>query len=49
MQPLISIIIPTYNSEKYISAALDSIEYQLFKSFEVIVVDAGSEDKTKEI
>ena len=49
MRPLLSIIIPTYNSEKFISAALDSIERQSFRSFEVLIVDAGSIDKTKEI
>ena len=49
MQPLLSIIIPTYNSEKYISSALDSIERQSFKSYEVLIVDAGSIDKTKEM
>jgi len=49
MQPLLSIIIPTYNSEKFISAALDSIKCQYFKAYEVLIVDAGSGDKTKDI
>jgi len=49
MQPSISIIIPSYNSAKFISIALDSIECQHFKSYEVLIVDAGSDDKTKEI
>ena len=49
MQPLLSIIIPSYNSAKFISSALDSIECQHFKSYEVLIIDAGSDDKTKEI
>jgi glycosyltransferase involved in cell wall biosynthesis len=40
----ISIIIPTYNSEKFLRAALESVENQTFKSFEVIVSDDGSTD-----
>lgn len=49
MQPLVSIIIPTYNSEKFIFKALDSIKQQCFQAYEVIIVDAGSDDKTKDI
>ena len=49
MHPLLSIIIPTYNSEKFISTALDSIKCQRFEAYEVLIVDAGSSDKTKDI
>ena len=45
----VSIIIPTYNSEKFISKALESIKRQSFQAYEVIIVDAGSVDKTKDI
>lgn len=45
----ISIIIPTFNVEKYLSECLDSILNQTFKNFEVICVDDGSTDKTLEI
>lgn len=41
-----SIIIPTYNEEKYIKKCLDSIKNQGFKDHEIIVVDAESTDKT---
>jgi glycosyltransferase involved in cell wall biosynthesis len=47
--PLVSITIPTYNSEKTISKCLESIKNQSYKNIEVIVVDTNSEDKTVEI
>jgi glycosyltransferase involved in cell wall biosynthesis len=43
-----SIIIPTLNEEKYIEGLLDSLASQIFKDFEVLVIDARSEDRTKE-
>ena len=45
----VSVIIPTFNSEKYISETLNSVINQDFKEFEVIVVDGGSKDKTENI
>lgn len=48
-QPLVSIIIPTYNSEKTLHLCLKSIKRQTYKNVEVIVVDNFSEDKTQEI
>jgi glycosyltransferase involved in cell wall biosynthesis len=47
--PLVSIIIPTYNSEKTISRCLESIKNQSYKNIEVIVVDKFSKDRTVEI
>lgn len=44
-----SIIIPTYNVEKYIERCLKSITAQTFNSYEVIIVDTSSEDRTVEI
>ena len=49
MGPLISVILLTLNSEKYICRAFKSLERQTFDNFEAIVVDAGSIDKTKQI
>ena len=49
MTHLISIIMPTYNRANYIKDALDSIKRQTFKDYEIIVVDDGSTDNTKEI
>ena len=42
--PAVSIIIPMYNTEKYIGECLDSILAQTFTDFEVIVVDDCSTD-----
>ncbi len=49
MKPDISIIICAYNGENLIRNCLNSILNQNFKNFEVICVDGGSVDKTKEI
>ena len=49
MSDKISIIIPAYNIENYISATLDSVLAQSYKNIEVIVVNDGSADKTGEI
>ena len=40
----ISVILPVYNREKFLSRALKSLENQIFKDFEVIIIDDGSED-----
>lgn len=42
--PVLSIIIPVYNAEKYISSCIDSIRNQTFSDFELILVDDGSTD-----
>ena len=49
MKPLISIIIPAYNHEKYIGKALISCSEQTYKNIEVIVIDDGSTDGTWQI
>ncbi|MEM3641041.1 MAG: glycosyltransferase [Candidatus Bathyarchaeia archaeon] len=46
---LVSIIIPTFNSEKTLENCLKSIRNQSYKDIELIVVDAFSQDKTREI
>ena len=48
-RPKVSVIIPAYNSEKYIGRCLDSILNQSFEDFEVLVINDGSKDRTGEI
>jgi len=47
--PLISVIIPVYNAEKYISQALESVFSQTFNNIEVICINDGSTDTSFEI
>ena len=47
--PLVTVIIPTYNREKYVSRAIESAQHQLYKNIEIIVVDDGSTDNTAEV
>ena len=49
MDPMVSVIVVTYNRANFIKAALDSIKRQTFRDYEIIVVDDGSTDNTKEI
>lgn len=49
VQPHISIIIPVYNKEAYIDRCLSSILKQTYTSFECIIIDDGSTDKSYEI
>ena len=48
MNPIISIIIPVYNTELYIERCLESILTQTFTNFEIICINDGSTDKTLE-
>ena len=49
MNELVSIITPTYNSEKFISATIQSIQNQSYSFWELLIIDDGSTDKTTEI
>ena len=47
--PLVSIIMPVYNGEKYIKEAIDSVINQTYKNWELIIVNDGSKDNTERI
>ena len=49
MQPMVSIVMPAYNAEKYIGAAISSVQAQTVSDWELIVVDDCSTDQTAEI
>jgi glycosyltransferase involved in cell wall biosynthesis len=49
MNPLISIVIPVYNCEKYLRESLSSVFAQTFSDFELIIVDDGSTDNSVNI
>jgi glycosyltransferase involved in cell wall biosynthesis len=43
-QPMVSVVIPAYNSSQFIAAAVESIQRQTFSDYEIIVVNDGSPD-----
>lgn len=47
--PRLSVLMPVYNAEKYIQAAVESILQQTFTNFEFIIINDGSTDNTKKI
>ena len=47
--PIVSVIVPTYNSALYLEGCLRSIKEQSYENIELIVVDNNSKDNTKEI
>ena len=47
--PVVSIIVPMYNSEKFVAQTLNSLVSQTYKDIEIIVVDDGSTDNSKRI
>ena len=44
-----SVILPAYNAEKFISNAIKSVKYQDFQDWELLIVENGSTDRTKQV
>ncbi len=47
--PLFTVIIPTFNRKDFLKIAVDSVLDQTFDDFELIIIDDGSTDNTKEM
>lgn len=47
--PVVSVVMPAYNHERFVGAAMDSVLEQTFADLELIVIDDGSTDRTGEI
>lgn len=47
--PLVSVLMPVYNVERYLKEAIESVLHQTMSQFEFIIIDDGSSDNSKEI
>ena len=47
--PLVSVVMPVYNAEQFLSEAINSIQNQSFSNFEFIIINDGSTDNTENI
>ena len=48
-KPLVSVIIPVFNGQKYLKETVLSVQKSSYKNFEIILVNDGSKDKSKEL
>lgn len=48
-RPLVSVIVPVYNVEKYLKNCLDSLKAQTYSNLEFILIDDGSQDASSQI
>ena len=49
MQPLVTVLMPVYNAEKFLSEAIESILHQTFSDFEFLIINDGSTDNSLDI
>lgn len=49
MQPFVSVVMPSYNAEKYISEAIQSVIAQTYENWELLIIDDCSTDSTANI
>jgi glycosyltransferase involved in cell wall biosynthesis len=49
IQPLVTVVIPVYNGAKFLKEAVSSVMASSYKNFEVILIDDGSKDESKEL
>jgi glycosyltransferase involved in cell wall biosynthesis len=47
--PLVSIVVPTYNSARYLASTVDSVTAQTFENWELVLIDDGSSDNTVQL
>lgn len=45
-QPLVSVIVPVYNAEKYLAECIESVQNQGYMNYELVLIDDGSTDKS---
>ena len=48
-QPLVSVIMPVYNCERFLTEAIESVISQSYQNWELLIVDDGSKDKSVSI
>jgi glycosyltransferase involved in cell wall biosynthesis len=49
MKPLVSVVMPVFNGGRFIEEALNSLYRQSFEDFEIVLIDDGSQDNTREL